>query len=114
MAQRKPKDRALPRAAIDPANREAQLVNLAVNLAEKQLYQGNATAPVIVHFLKLATEREKLERVKLEGENELLRAKVAQLASAERTEELYREAISAMRSYQGRREPEEPDEDFDL
>ena len=103
MAQpKKPKDRARSRVAMDPANREGQLINLAVNLAEKQMYQGNAAAPVIVHFLKLGTEREKLERAKIEYETELVRAKVEALRSAERTEVLYQEAIEAMRSYSGR------------
>jgi cell division protein FtsL len=71
-------------------------------LAEEQIRSGTATAQVITHFLKLGTEREKLERKRLEGENRLLEAKVESLASSSRIEELYEKAVAAMRSYAGR------------
>lgn len=56
---------------------------------------------VVTHYLKLGTHREKLEREKLMRENELLKAKVEAVASAGRIEELYRDALNAMRSYGG-------------
>ena len=46
--------------AKTPEARENQLVSLAVDLAERQLLDGTASAQVITHYLKLATEREKL------------------------------------------------------
>lgn len=61
--------------------------------------EGTASATVITHFLKLASEREKLERVKLERENKLLAAKSDALQSAAKIEEMYEKAITAMRSY---------------
>lgn len=64
---------------------------------------------VITHFLKLATAREQLEIKRLESENELLRAKTDSLASQSRQEELYKQALAAMRSYSG----QEDLEDFD-
>lgn len=85
--------------AISPDAREKQLINLAINLAEKQLAEGTASAQVITHYLKLGSMREKLEREKLEKENELLRAKTEALESARRVEELYSEAIRAFKSY---------------
>ena len=72
-----------------------------MELAEEQIRTGRASAQVITHFLKLGTEREKLERVRLERENKLLDAKVENLESQARSEELYTKAIEAMRSYQG-------------
>ena len=87
--------------AKTPASRENQLVSLAMELAEEQIRTGRASAQVITHFLKLGTEREKLERVRLERENKLLDAKVENLESQARSEELYTKAIEAMRSYQG-------------
>lgn len=81
--------------------RERQLIAQANDLAERQIRQGTASAAVITHFLKLGSTREKMEREKLERENELLRAKVDQLASAKNVEELYREALNAMRAYSG-------------
>lgn len=80
--------------------REKQMVALAMDLAEEQIRTGRASAQVVSHFLKLGTEREKLERVRLERENQLLEAKVEALASEARVEELYKNAIEAMRSYQ--------------
>lgn len=41
--------------------RENQLINLAVNLAEKQLIDGTASSAVICHYLKLATKTEKIK-----------------------------------------------------
>ena len=89
-----------PRATSAEA-RERQLIADANDLAERQIRQGNASAAVITHFLKLGSTREKLECERLERENELLRAKVDQLASAKNVEQLYSEALQAMRAYSG-------------
>ena len=85
--------------ALSPEARENQLIALAVDLAEKQLMEGTASAQVITHYLKLGTMKEQLEREKLERENELLRVKSEAIQSAQRVEELYANAIEAMRSY---------------
>ena len=91
----------LPRPASTPEGRENQMISLAVDLAERQLREGTASAQVITHFLKLATTREQLEKEKLARENELLRAKTEALESAKRVEELYANALSAMKTYSG-------------
>lgn len=102
-------DRDRPRRppATTPEARENQMVALAIDLAEKQLEEGTASTQVITHYLKIATSRERLEREKLERENELLRAKAESLASAQRVEELYTQALSAMKSYSGQPTEEE-------
>lgn len=87
--------------ATTPEARENQMISLAVTLAEKQLVEGTASSQVLTHYLKLATTREKLEQEKLARENELLRARVDNLASGKQVEELYKNALQAMRSYQG-------------
>lgn len=87
--------------ASTPENRENQLISLAVDLAERQLADGTASAQVISHFLKQASEREKLERERLRHENALLMAKADSIASAKRIEELYESALNAMRTYSG-------------
>lgn len=89
------------RPATTPEGRENQLISLATDLAEKQLIEGTASSQVITHLLKLASTRERLEQKKLENENLLLSAKVDQMASAKRIEELYESALNAMRSYAG-------------
>lgn len=81
--------------------RENQLISLAVDLAEKQLLEGTASSQVISHFLKLGSSKERLEKQKLEEENKLLRAKTENLESMKRMEELYSDAMAAMRSYSG-------------
>lgn len=89
------------RPGLTPEAREGQMVALAINLAEEQLRNGTASSQVITHFLKLGSTREKLERERLERENELLKAKAKALESQEKTEQLYREAIEAMKRYSG-------------
>lgn len=87
--------------------RESQLVSLATNLAEKQLREGTASSQVITHYLKLGTTRERLEQEKIERENLLLQTKVEQLESSKRVEELYIDALKAMKGYSG--SPDEED-----
>ena len=89
------------RPATTPEGRENQLVGDAIDLAEKQIRSGNASSQVITHFLKLGSTRERLEQQRLEHENELTRVKIEALESQKRVEELYMEALQAMRSYAG-------------
>jgi hypothetical protein len=98
------------RPALTPEGRELQLVSLAVDLAEKQLLEGTASSQVITHYLKLGTTRERLEREKLEKENELLIAKTDAIKSQADQKEIYEEALKAMRIYSGNAN----DEDYDL
>lgn len=93
MARRKP--------ATTPDGRENQLISLAIDLAEKQLLDGTASAQVITHYLKLGTTRETLEREKLQQENALLRAKAETYSSQANMEQLYKDALDAMSSYKG-------------
>lgn len=109
MADRKRKRR---QPATTDDGRENQLVSLAIDLAEKQLEAGTASAQVITHYLKLGSTRERLEQQRLEGENRLLQSKVEMLASAKRVEELYAEALQAMRSYAGGEPKEVTDEEY--
>ena len=95
------------RPALTPEARENQLISLAVDLAEKQLIEGTASSQVISHYLKLGSTKERLEKEKLEEENKLLRARTEALQSAKRIEELYSNAISAMRKYSGRDDPDD-------
>ena len=95
------------RPALTPDGREKQLASLAVDLAEKQLLEGTASSQVIAHFLKLGSSRYRLEKLKLERENELLKAKTESLESARNVEALYKEAMEAMKSYSGSGMPED-------
>ena len=87
--------------AQDPVAREKQLINLAVDLAEKQLIEGTASPSVVTHYLKLASTRESLEREILEKQAELIKAKADSISQAKDTEEMVKQAIDAMRTYSG-------------
>lgn len=99
--QRRERARRQHRPATTEEGRENQLISLASDLAERQLIDGTASSQVITHFLKLGTSREKLEQERLQRENLLLSAKVDQIQSAKRIEELYETALNAMRQYAG-------------
>ena len=100
------------RPALSPEARENQLVSLAVDLAERPLMEGTASSQVITHYLKLASTKEKLEREKLENENAVLKAKVEVMKSAQRVEELYANALNAMKSYSGNNTGDDTDEEL--
>lgn len=95
------------RPALTPEARENQLIALAVDLAEKQLIEGTASSQVITHYLKLGSTRERLEKEKLEQENKMLKAKTEALESSKHSEELYQQAIEAMRLYSGHGGPDD-------
>lgn len=94
-------ERRRRRPASTPEARENQLISMAIDLVEKQIREGTASAQVITHYLKLGSTREQLEQKRLKQENELLKAKVESLASGQRIEQLYEAALNAMRSYAG-------------
>jgi len=85
------------------------MVSAAIDLAEQQILSGTASSQVITHFLKLGSTRERLEQQRLEHENELTRVKIEALESQKRVEELYMEALGAMRAYSGDLVPPEAD-----
>lgn len=89
------------RAATTPEARENQLIALAVDLAEQQLAKGTASSQVISHYLKLGSTTSRLEKEILQHQKELIKAKTEAMKSAKRVEELYTNALSAMRSYSG-------------
>ena len=87
--------------ATTPEGRENELVSDAMDLAANQIRNGTASSQVITHFLKLGSTRERLEQQRLEHENELTRVRIEAIESQKRVEELYMEALQAMRSYSG-------------
>ena len=94
-----PKRRRPP--ATTPEARENQLISLAVDLAEKQLAKGTASSQVITHYLKMGSTKERIEKEILEKQKELIQAKTDAIQSTKKVEELYANALSAMRTYSG-------------
>ena len=89
------------RPALTPEARENQLIALATDLAEQQLRDGTASSQVITHYLKLGSTKERVEKEILEKQKELIEAKTQNLKMAERTDELYANALKAFRGYSG-------------
>lgn len=106
--QSKNKAKKMPPART-PEGRENQLIGLAVDLAEKKLRDGTAPTQVIVHYLKLATEKERLENDLLSKKTQLVGAQIDSLEASRHIEELYANAIAAMQIYSGRGTPDDSD-----
>ena len=87
--------------AMTPQARENQLTARAMDLAEQQLREGTASAQVISHFLKQGAAETELKKENLALRNELLVAQTDQIASQKKVEELYEEALRAMKTYGG-------------
>lgn len=111
IVSKEPRKRRLTSPAATPEARENQLISLAIDVAEEQLANGTASSQVITHYLKLGTTKERLEKEKLQRENELLKAKAEMIQSQKDTEKLYREAIKAMQIYAGYGNKREDDEE---
>lgn len=108
-------DAAYPHAtALTPEARESQVISAAFDLAEKQIREGTASAMVITHFLKLGSARDRMERELLAERTKLATAKAEAIEQGRKQEEMYAEAIKAMRQYSGYGEPEDyyDDEDY--
>ena len=101
------------RPALTPEARENQMISLAIDLVEQRLLDGTASSQETTHFLKLATNKAKLERERFELENELIRAKTQALRDQADMKVLYADAIAAMRRYSGHGSESLYDEDDD-
>ena len=89
------------RPSLTPEAEEGQMIALATALVKQRLIDGTASSQETTHFLKLASREDKLKTDILEKEKALIAAKTEALQSQKRVEELYAEALSAMRSYAG-------------
>lgn len=85
--------------AIDPVEREKQIIARVIDSVERKAEQGTLPTAVMVHYLRLATEKEKLEREKLRKEIALLEAKKQVADASMRMEQIAKEAIEAITSY---------------
>lgn len=89
------------RTPITDEARENVMICLAMDLAEQRLRDGTASSQEVTHFLKLGSSKERLEREILKKQKELITAKTEALQSAKRVEELYANAIDAVKRYSG-------------
>jgi hypothetical protein len=101
MAKKTTKGIIKSRPGLTPESRENQLISLAIDLAEKQLREGSASSQVISHFLKLGSTTNMLEKETLKKNLDLITAKTEAIKSGKVIEELYTNALAAMRKYSG-------------
>lgn len=89
------------RPALTPEAREKQLIALSMDVAEEKLRDGTASSQIIAHFLKMGSERERLEQSQIKGNIELQEVKKDAIESQKEIKELYSDALVAMRQYSG-------------
>lgn len=95
------------RPGLKPETDENQCISLAMDIAKQKLLDGTASNSMILHFLKLGTTREQMEREMMETQMELAKAKKEALESQAKVEQLYAEAMKAMQRYSGYGEEEQ-------
>lgn len=111
VVENQPSTKRKRRRALDPEARENQLIALAYDVAEQQLLDGTISSQVLSQLLKSGSMKGRAELRKLESENELLRVKAESIQSAARSDEIYQNALKAMKNYSGL-EPIEDDSDI--
>lgn len=89
------------RPSISPEDQENKMISLAMDLAEQQLEDGTASSQLITEFVKRASTKARLENEILAKQKDLVVAKTAALESQKRMEELWSDAMTAMKQYGG-------------
>ena len=77
------------------------MISLAMDEAEKRIRNGTASSQLLTHFIKMGSTKERIEKEILEKQKDLITAKTESIKSAQRVEELYMDALNAMRTYSG-------------
>lgn len=81
--------------------RRNNLINLAYDLAERRLREGTATAQEITYLLRLSGPKADLQYEIMRSQQKLLDAKTKSIESMEAQNDMYQQAIEAMRIYSG-------------
>lgn len=100
--KRKPDKDPEPVPARTEMEEEKRAGGYAMDLAIKQLREGTASSQIIVHFLKINSQKEQAELEKTRREIELLKAKKKAIESGEEQDKKYEEVIRAISSYAGK------------
>lgn len=93
--------------ATSPEGREMQIIAKAYDLAEKRIVEGTASAQEIVHWLKMGSPKERLEREIMTEQKKLVLAKTGAIESEKKSDEFYKLVLDAMRQYSGSDEDDE-------
>lgn len=96
--------------ALTPEARENQVINRAYDLAERRIIEGTASDTLLSHFLKMGSSKARIEKEILEREKELVTARTEALQSTKRSEEMFAEALAAMKHYNGQEDDGDDEE----
>ena len=105
-------ERPKHRPAMTEEGRESQLIALAYDEVERRLRNHTATSQETTHFLKLGSQKAKLELERLRKENELLVAMTESLKAQKHSQELFEQAMAAFGIYTGKNGDEEDEDEF--
>lgn len=107
-----PSNEPLPPPAATLEGREEQLILASMNLVERRIHEGTASAQETVHFLRQGSIQNQLALEKLRAENEVLKARVKEMESRKSSEGLYERALNAFKGYSGQEDYRE-ESDYD-
>lgn len=106
-----PLTRPIPPPAKTLEGRNDQMVSAAYDLIERRIYDGTASAQETIHFAKQGSPAQRHLIEKLEAENGLLAARVAEMEARTNRDDIYDRALKAFRGYSGQ-EPVDPEADY--
>jgi hypothetical protein len=84
---------------LNDESQESKLIALAFQQAKGQLEDQTASSQVVTHFLRLGSQRAKVELKKLELENKLLEEKIVSERSGQELTNMLGEVLAALKSY---------------
>ena len=104
-------DKEYPPATTQDA-REKQLICMAYDLAEIRMRNGTASSQEVVHFLRMGSQRDKLEKEIMGEQKKLVTAKAGAYESARNLETMINDAMEMFKVYNGKGEENEDSEIF--
>ena len=92
--------------ASTPEGRENELIDMAYNEVARRIAAHEATSAELVHFLKMGSGRERMERDKIGTETNLQKVKAVAIEESRSIESIASNAITAFAKYSGSEEEE--------
>ena len=89
------------RPGLTPTTDEMQCISMAMDIAKQRLANGTASNSMVLHFLKMASPREEMEREDMRKDLELKDAKIKALEAQVNSEQKLQEAMAAFSRYRG-------------
>lgn len=115
MARRIDDEHTAPRRrshAKTPEERESLLIAKSLNLIEQQIDDGSVSSTVLAIYAKAGTERDRLEKMRIRNENEVLKKKVQTMEAAVDVKNLMEDALAAFKGYSGQQRFDEEEVDY--